>query len=169
MFLEIRYIRPDDDLLAVSNIYEQSWKYAYRGIIPQDYLDSIPAGRWADGIRRAGMMNLVLLENGMMIGTASICKSRWEQYPDYGEIVSIYLLPEYIGQGYGKYLINGCTEELRKLGFDKILLWVLEKNTRARHFYEKCGLICAAEYREDCIGGKVLREVMYIYTCTQTG
>lgn len=104
-----------------------------------------------------------------MTGTASICKSGWEQYPDYGEIVSIYLLPEYIGQGYGKYLTDGCTEELRKLGFDKILLWVPEENTRANHFYEKCGLICAEKYREDCIGGKALREVMYTYACTQTG
>ena len=42
--MEIRYLTPEDDPLAVSNIYESSWKYAYRGIVPQSYLDSIPAG-----------------------------------------------------------------------------------------------------------------------------
>ena len=34
--IEIRSMRPTDDMLAVSNIYEQSWKYAYRGRIHPD-------------------------------------------------------------------------------------------------------------------------------------
>ena len=38
----IRYLQQEDDLLEISNIYECSWKYAYRDIIPQDYLNSIP-------------------------------------------------------------------------------------------------------------------------------
>ena len=77
--MEIRYVRPDDSLLAISNIYERSWKYAYQNIIPQDYLDSIPTGRWANSITKNGMKSLVLLENGRIIGTAAICKSRWDQ------------------------------------------------------------------------------------------
>ena len=36
--IEIRPVKPTDDMLAVSNIYEQSWKCAYRGIIPNEYL-----------------------------------------------------------------------------------------------------------------------------------
>lgn len=100
--MEIRYINENDNLLAISNIYEKSWKYTYRNIIPQDYLDSIPAGRWVNKIGGADMNNLALIEKGTIIGTASFCKSRWENYSDYGEIVSIYLLPEYIGKGYGR-------------------------------------------------------------------
>ena len=144
--MEIRYVRPDDSLLAISNIYERSWKYAYQNIIPQDYLDSIPTGRWANSITKNGMNNLVLLENGRIIGTAAICKSRWENYSDYGEIVSIYFLP-------------------KKLGFDRILLWVLEENSRARRFYERNGFTCSGEYMNDTIGGKELKEVMYTYLC----
>lgn len=141
---------------------KKSWKYAYRDIIPQDYLDSIPEGRWAGSITKAGMYSLVMTDGGRMIGTASFCRSRWEQYPDCGEIVSIYFLPEYIGKGFGKHLLNRCAEELHRLGFRQILLWVLEENTRARAFYEKNGFLCTAESRSDCIGGKALREVMYI-------
>ena len=139
MHMEIRYMNQNDDLFAVSNVYEQSWKYAYRGIIPQAYLDSIPAGRWASGIARENMKSLLLLENQRIIGTAAICKSRWEEYPNFGEIVSIYLLPAYMGQGFGKALFRRCTEELHAQGYDKILLWVLEENARARRFYEKNG------------------------------
>ena len=39
--MEIRYIDKNDDPFEISDIYEQSWKYAYKGIIPQEYLDSI--------------------------------------------------------------------------------------------------------------------------------
>ena len=45
--MEIRPLRNTDDRFAVSRIYEESWKFAYKGMVPQAYLDSIPAGRWA--------------------------------------------------------------------------------------------------------------------------
>lgn len=96
--MEIRYINKDDNPLEISKIYESSWKYAYKGIIPQDYLSHIPAGQWAGSIHKAGMSNLVLTECGKMTGTAGFCRSRWENYGDYGEIVSIYFLPDFIGK-----------------------------------------------------------------------
>ena len=86
--MEIRYVAQSDDPLEISNIYESSWKYAYKNIIPQDYLDSIPKGHWADNINQESRNNLVVIEDGVIIGTASFCKSRWEEYSDYGEIVS---------------------------------------------------------------------------------
>lgn len=162
--MEIRFLNTNDDPLEISNIYEQSWKYAYKNIIPQDYLDSIPSGRWANGVNKNGRKDLAVFENGSLAGTASICASRWEKHREFGEIVSIYLLPEYMGKGIGRILLQRCIKELQKLGYDKILLWVLEENYRARRFYEKNGFVCSGEYMSDNIGGKDLREVMYIYT-----
>ena len=46
----IRELRGADGRLAVSRICEESWRYAYRGIVPQSYLDGIPAGLWAAGL-----------------------------------------------------------------------------------------------------------------------
>ena len=159
--MEIRYLSPDDDIYAVSNVYEQSWKYAYQNIIPQQYLDSIPAGRWAKGLENNRDSCLVAVEEGRIAGTSSIRGSRWEKYSDYGEIISIYFLPEYMGKGYGKLLLERAVEELHKRGFQKVLLWVLEENARARRFYDKCGFSPVGEVMADCIGGKELREVMY--------
>lgn len=161
--MEIRYNTENDNFIEISNIYESSWKYAYKGIVPKDYLDNIPKGKWANGINKNGIKNLIIIEDGQIIGTAGFCKSRWERYSDYGEIVSIYFLPDYIGKGYGNILLNKCIEELRKCGFNKILLWVLEDNHRARAFYEKNGFICSNEFMNDNIGGRDLREVMYFY------
>lgn len=161
--MEIRYLSSEDDLLEISGIYEKSWKYAYKNIIPQDFLDSIPAGRWAERIGEEGINSLVVIESGSPVGTASFCRSRWKEYGEYGEVISIYFLPEYIGRGYGKHLLSKCVEELKKLGFSDILLWVLKGNIRARNFYEKNGFAYSGESRIDRIGGKELTELLYVY------
>ncbi len=159
--MEIRYIQPED-AQETGNIYAQSWKYAYKDIIPQSYLDNISGTNWACNLS-GGRKSLVMTESGKIIGTASFSKSRWTSHEDYGEIVSIYFLPEYIGKGYGKALLDRTMEELKQLGFEKILLWVLADNQRARAFYERNGFAATEEFQMDIIGGKALKEVLYVY------
>lgn len=67
-----------DDRLAISKVYEESWKYAYQGIVPQDYLESIPEGQWASHIEQADRKNLVMVEDGIIIGTSGFGKSRMD-------------------------------------------------------------------------------------------
>ena len=45
-----------------------------------------------------------------------------------------------------------------------MLLWVLEENVNARRFYEHLGFTANGEVMNDNIGGKDLREIMYIKT-----
>lgn len=158
----IRKINSSDSREEISNIYEQSWKYAYKDIVSQAYLDSIPKGRWCSAFDNPDRHTLVMFNDAKMIGTSSYCKSRWDDFKDWGEIISIYFLPEYMGKGYGKYLLESVVEELKLMGFKTIFLWVLEDNLRARHFYEKCGLKNSGVYRDDVIGGKQLRELQYV-------
>lgn len=158
----IRHMNSNDDIYEISNVYEKSWKYAYKGIIPQSYLDSIQEGRWAEAVNKPGMTSLIMLDGERIVAASSYCRSRFADMPDHGEIVSIYFLPEYIGRGYGKELLNAAVEELRKLGFESIFLWALEENERARRFYEKNGFRFSGRYLEDNIGGKALREMQYI-------
>lgn len=162
--VEIRHLQQEDDAVAISHVYEESWKFAYKHIIPQSYLDSIPAGRWAPHLRQEGMRTLIMLEQGRVIGTSSYCESRFPDFSGMGEIVSIYLLPEYMGKGYGTLLLRAAVEELKKLGYQEIFLWVLEENHRARTFYEKNGFVQSDRSLEDTIGGKKLREIQYCYS-----
>lgn len=165
--MEIRHISQNDDRLAISRIYEESWKFAYKDIIPQSYLESIPAGGWVSNLDKDGMNTLVMIEDDTFIGTASYCKSRFPDFDGFGEIVSIYLLPQYMGKGYGKYLLDAVVRELEYLGFQDIFLWVLEDNLRARKFYEKAGFIPGQNYLDDNIGGKGLREIQYYLQKTE--
>ena len=162
--MEIRRLRSTDDRLAVSQIYEESWKYAYRGIIPQSYLDSIPQGKWASHLEQSGMHSLVAVEDSIYLGTASCCASRFPDMDGCGEIVSLYLRPEYMGKGYGKALLTAALDELASIGYHSVFLWVLEENARARQFYENHGFVYSGEFLQDEIGGKLLRELRYCYT-----
>ena len=159
----IRKINQTDSREEISNIYEQSWKYAYKDIIPQAYLDSIPKGQWGGTFDNPECYTLIMLDDEKIIGTSTYCKSRFEDYKDWGEIVSIYFLPEYMGKGYGKDLLEQAVEELKTMGFQTVFLRVLEDNNRARHFYEKCGFKYGGKYYDDIIGGKQLRELQYVY------
>lgn len=160
--MEIRRLRTEDDRNALSRIYEESWRFAYKGIIPQDYLDSIPKGQWSASADKPNISTLIVTEDGEMVGTASFCPSRFEDMAGWGEIVSIYLLPGFMGKGYGKMLFAEAVRELEETGFRDIFLWVLEENTNARRFYEKQGFVPSGKHLDDNIGGKPLREIQYV-------
>lgn len=163
MDIVIRKVNLSDSREEISNVYEQSWKFAYKGIIPQEYLDSIPSGQWCVALDNPNRHTLVMLDGDKIIGTSSYCKSRFEDYMDWGEIISIYFLPEYMGRGYGTDLLEQAVRELKAMGFKQGFLWVLADNHRARHFYEKSGFKNSGEYMDNDIGGKKLRELQYVY------
>lgn len=161
--MEIRLFQKNDDIYAISRIYEQSWKFAYKGIIPQENLNSIPSEAWIEYLKRSDRHVLVLLENGEYIGTASYGQSRTVEFSDCGEVMSIYLLPQAMGRGYGKKLMKAAIDGLGNLGYRNIILWVLEENTNARAFYESIGFVSGNRTKEDNIGGKHLTEILYCY------
>lgn len=160
--IEIRPRRDTDDMSAISAVYEQSWKYAYRGILPDEYLDGIPTGQWANGLRQPGRHSLLLFDGGKLLGTSSYCRAREEDMAGYGEIVSIYLLPEAMHKGYGEILMQAAITELKKMGYQKAYLWVLEENQNARRFYERLGFRENGKSCADTYAGKEVREVQYV-------
>lgn len=158
--MEIRLVTPSDDRAAISRVYEESWKFAYKGIVPQDYLSSLNSESFVPV--REDRYSLVLLEKGKIVGTSSYCKSRLEDMPDWGEIVSIYLLPGFMDRGLGKPLLEAAVKGLADMGYGRVFLWVLEDNLRARRFYEKNGFVPSGRTMETEIGGKTLREAQYV-------
>lgn len=146
---------------TASHIYAKSWKIAYSGIVPQKYLDELSLERWTPILENTKHKCFMLQDNGVFVATSSIVSARENKYSDYGEIASIYVLPEYFGKGYGKKLFEYMTEQLRSDGFKKIYLWVLEENHSARHFYEKMGFTPNGDKKIQNIGGKDLVEVCY--------
>jgi RimJ/RimL family protein N-acetyltransferase len=152
----------DGDLEEVSRIYALSWKFAYRDIVPRHYLDALSEDAWVPRLKNSRFSALVMLDGDEYIGTSSFGAGRDADLPGWGEIVSIYLLPEYIGKGYGGRLFRAVLDELESSGFKSVFLWVLRENTRARAFYEKFGFAESGSEKPIVIGGKELIEVRYI-------
>lgn len=160
--ITIRKVNKLDDFDAISAIYAESWKVAYKGIVPQDYLDALPTNYWSKTLATSAWDILVMSKNNKYIGTASLCPARDESMEGWGEIISIYLLPAYYHQGYGTMLLNRAIQELELKGFKKIYLWVFEENYKAQKFYEHVGFQKSKDRLSFEIGGKKLYEIRYV-------
>ncbi|MDE7332844.1 MAG: GNAT family N-acetyltransferase [Lachnospiraceae bacterium] len=158
----VRKMTPDD-IPEVRKLYIIGWQNAFKGIVPQDYLDQMNLDGWAPPLDGA----YVLTDGEKVLGTSSISGARDKAFDGWGEIISVYVLPELIGQGYGHVLFTFALGELLSLGFDRIYLTVFEDNLRARTFYEKHGFHWNGQRLSMTVGGKDLTELRYVYPETQ--
>jgi RimJ/RimL family protein N-acetyltransferase len=161
--IEIRRFRETDDIDDVSRVYAQSWKSAYRGIVPQDYLDSIPENRWSEKLISELSSLWVVSDGDCIIGSSTYASARDDKFAGWGEIISIYLLPSYFHKGIGAKLLWASMDELVAMGYSDFYLWVLEDNHLARRFYEKNGYNINGDVMQYVIGGKLLNEIRYVY------
>ena len=143
-----RLIRPatPEDARPIAEVHVASWRAAYRGLLPDAYLDRLsvdereaqrrehlddPSGEWG---------TLVAEEDGRVIGFVTFGPTRDDDAPPgTGEVPAIYLDPAVVGTGIGRDLFAEATDGLRRAGYTRATLWVLEANERARRFYEKAG------------------------------
>lgn len=160
--MELRKVRANDDFDAIGNIYSSSQKTAYRGIVPKEYLGDLSGRRWSSVLAESMHDSFIVLDGEKYVGTSSICAARDEKMSGWGEIISIYLLPEYFGKGYAKLLLDCAIDALIDKGFNKICLWVLNENIRAQKFFKKHGFMQNGDAATIKIGGKDLIEVRYI-------
>lgn len=156
-------IRPahagDERHLAVAHI--TSWQHAYREQFPAEFLESLDLDRRAEWFetqiaRGAGL--LVAEDSGKPVGFSLIGDSGDD---GWGELLAIYVHPDWWGAGHGHELMIASERELTSLGFDRAMLWVLESNQRARDFYERHGWALAKPIRLEDIGGRQVTELRY--------
>ena len=83
----------------------------------------------------------IAFDDDVPCGLVSFGNSRDENMSDYAEIVAIYTLQSYWGKGIGEKLMKFTLSEIKKQGFQNVMLWVFEQNARARSFYEKHGFV----------------------------
>jgi len=166
MEFTIRKAVPEDAYeRAVCHI--SSWRSAYKGIVPDEYLNSMSAEERSERYKKQiEENNEVLFYNAIyenkIIGLLCISKSRDEDKLNAGEVGAIYLIEEFWGKGYGREMMNFAIDTLKNMGYNEIILWVFEENNRARRFYEKCGFTFSGEKAIMNIGGKDIPKVRYI-------
>jgi GNAT superfamily N-acetyltransferase len=144
------------DASAVAQIFRDSWRLAYSGIIPALHLECEIRRRDSQWWRRAIAAErhlLVILHGDNIAGYASCGRGRGARR-DTGEIYELYLAPVYQGIGLGEHLFEACRAVLDDLGLERLIVWALAENDRAHAFYLRCG---GRPTRRSCVSfGKVV-------------
>lgn len=156
-----------DDAPSIAQIHVVTWQAAYRGIVPDDYLDGLSIAaretRWRDIIAKPESDVLVAERLARIVGWAAFGPSRDEGAgPEVGEVYALYVLPECWASGVGSALWQETRMRLVGQGYLRATLWVLAENRRAIRFYLAAGFRprAGAEALED-IGGQHLLEACY--------
>jgi GNAT superfamily N-acetyltransferase len=161
-------VRPatPDDTYDVARVQVRSWQSAYRGLIAQEYLDSLKPETWARrytfGRMGVGLPSTLVAVNGSTIcGLATTGLCRDVDLSNFGELMAIYVDPAYVGTGVGRLLIAAARARLRGVGVRQAALWVLDGNARARRFYERDGWRFDGTRRTRTYGNAPVEEVRY--------
>jgi ribosomal protein S18 acetylase RimI-like enzyme len=138
--VSVRNARPAD-APSLAQIFRESWRQSYTGILPSLYLEREIVRRDAQWWRRAvsSERNLLVVLHGETIAGYATCGRARGGGRDTGEIYELYLSPVYQGLGMGEHLFEACRATLDSLDLERLIVWALEGNDRAQAFYRRCG------------------------------
>lgn len=158
------------DAGEIARLHVRAWQWAYRGLIPENYLDGL-----TDTLpRREAWRTAALVDSGeeqrtwvadvgdRIVGFADTAPSRDEDAgPEMGELCSIYLDEFVARRGVGTALLYCAMNDLRSREFVGATLWVLDSNHGARSFYEALGWTIDGALKNDPRQEFELHEVRY--------
>lgn len=168
-----------DDL---GSVHVRAWQSAYRGMMPDEFLDGLSIEERADQWRR-GLANdprprharfVAQLDsdtNDAVVGFVIVEPPRPDAdagdtadeaaNTDVGEVYAIYVDPDHWGRGVGSDLITAGTHHLGAAGFTTAILWAHPDNRRARDFYVAHGWSDDNQLRHDVIFDLEVPETRY--------
>lgn len=154
-----------EDAGLISRIIAASWRGAYQELIDPVVLSRLPEEYWVPSTRAwlgSGRMYGYIAEaEGRAAGCAVFGRGRDEDHADWGEIVSLYLLPEMTGQGIGSKLLTEALSALHEDGYERVYLWAIEGSAQADGFYRKHGFIPTEDRVHYKIGSRDVTDLRY--------
>ena len=163
--MTIRSATPDDAGM-IATIHVEAWRVAYRGIVPDEFLDSLSIeGRestWRQILSSSHERVWVAQESETIVEWISAAASRdADAGASTGEIWAVYVALGRWSKGVGRALCETAERHLRLGGFIEVTLWVLKDNERAVKFYQSNGFVLDVGQEGLERGGKPLTEVRF--------
>jgi ribosomal protein S18 acetylase RimI-like enzyme len=155
-----------EDVNGIARLHVSVWQAAYRGHVPDSYLDGLePSQRavmWSRALQDPTALVLVAVEGASIVG---FCSSLPSRDPDasssVAEISALYVDASCWRSGHGTRLLEAAIESARLSGFREMTLWVLAANVLARRFYEARGFSADALTKTEERPGFSLFEMRY--------
>jgi ribosomal protein S18 acetylase RimI-like enzyme len=163
-------IRPANvhDAESIASVQFQGWQNTYRGIIADDYLDSMSLDEkysmWKhilSGSMNRKFVDVLVNEADKVLGFISGGANRHAGVSAEGEILALYLMKDLQGKQLGKKLFTYGVNHLRQLGYNSFCLFVLSANP-SLSFYRKFKPDSEQEVRV-AIGGSDYPETALIW------
>jgi RimJ/RimL family protein N-acetyltransferase len=166
MEIQLRRATPQD-AATLAAVEVQSWRAAYRELMPDTFLDRLSEAEktvaWRQNLLKHGPSGRKRV--WVALNDAGICGFvRVGAVTDEGEVGMIYLLyvlSEQWNRGVGSALMQAGMQELRALGMCEATLWVLRDNLRARRFYEHLDWKPDGRTVSEDYGGRRLEALCY--------
>lgn len=161
----LRRAEPGDED-AVARVHVRSWQVAYRGLLPDGYLDGLSPADWAARYtfaeRGPGSPHTTVVEGADGIcGFSTVGLGRDADRDGAGELYGIYVHPDWWNRGIGRLLIQDARDRLGQQGFSEVILWVLVGNDRAERFYRVDGWEPDGQRRLQEVHGVIVDEIRY--------
>lgn len=161
----LRPARPGDEA-AVAQVHVRAWQQAYRGLLPDEYLDRLDPSERASrytfgGDDPGGPHTTVAVDDDSICGFAATGPCRDPDRPGAGELYAIYVDPNHWGRGLGRALIDAARRGFVDQHLEDAVLWMLVGNQRADRFYRIDGWRPDGQRRMQEIHGIDVDEVRY--------
>jgi ribosomal protein S18 acetylase RimI-like enzyme len=157
-----------DDADAIGSVSVRAWQAAYRGIMPDAYLDGLRAeeraATWRQGLAdpRPEQHVRVVTVGGDVVGFAASGPEAADVTDgETGELYAINVDPDHWGRGLGRVLLGEVHRGFADAGYHTAVLWVATDNARARRFYESEGWAAEGLPRDADALGVMVNEVRY--------
>jgi GNAT superfamily N-acetyltransferase len=144
--LIVRAARPSD-AHAIAEVNVASRRWSYRDVLEEADLDALSveqtAADFAQGLADLPPGSAVSIAEraGRALGYVFVLPSPDPDVPARtSELNSLYVTEGVSGTGVAQALMGAAVDHARAAGHDLLTTWVRRENSRARRFYEKCGL-----------------------------
>ena len=157
--------RTKDDCKAVAHVVTIAWNETYKGIVPEWFLEQLKNNEEERATKSYNEFDendnnqFVLEVDNKIVGFVNFGITSDKEYQNCGEIFALYIVSKYKGNGFGRKLVEAAKNEMKNIGYDKMIIACLKGNP-SNEFYKHIG----GEYVKDGLYKRLqLPENIYYY------
>jgi len=155
---------------AIAKVHVQGWQETYRGIFPDEFLDSCDqkerAKKWRTSLGNSdqGQKTFLAKLDEKIVGFIDFGPVLHKNSAEncFGEIYALYLLRAFQGKGIGKALFEKAIDTLSQENLTPIQIICHTKNIRAKEFYKRRGAYFL-KHTTSIIAGKNHVEDVFVF------
>ncbi len=147
------------DIQEIALIHVQSWKSAFKGLMPDRYINSYTLvdreTEWLSILDSGSESVIIAEENNKLVGFLSFSKN-----VNFLYLSKLYLCPSIYGKGVGCLLMKQLESDAQLACIDLIRLYVLDSNQSAIKFYSKQGFEFGDGFESEEFEGETIIDLL---------